>query len=273
VSLGHVEYDALFPALVAALVGDWVTRRLGVRHTEYPAAPHVDLSPLLFAKWLAFGLAVALVSTAFVELTHRLKKLGEQRVPRLPLRMAIGGALVVAMWRLSGTDDYLGLGVPTIVRAFTDPSLPWAAFALKLVFTSVTLSAGFLGGEVTPLFFIGAALGNDLARVMGLPLELAAGVGLAAVFGAASNTPIALSIMAIELLGANVAPHVFIVSVVAYLMSGHRSIYPSQRLWLRKTGDRPSRSVALREYDEGAPPSTAPSVRAPSPTQEPGTGA
>jgi H+/Cl- antiporter ClcA len=118
--------------------------------------------------------------------------------------------------------------VPGIVRAFSDPTLPSAAFALKLLFTVVTLGAGFLGGEVTPLFFVGAALGNLLARVLGIPLDLAAGVGLAAVFAAASNTPLALSIMAVELLGASVLPHVAIVSVLAYVLSGNRSIYTAQ---------------------------------------------
>jgi H+/Cl- antiporter ClcA len=254
VSVGKMEYDALFPALVASVVGDLVTRRLGIVHTLYPSPAPLALSPLVLAKWAAFGLAVAATSVVFVELTHGLKRLLERRVPRLPLRMALGGVVVVALWRLSGTSDYLGLGVPTIVRAFSDPHLPWFAFAAKLVFTSVTLGAGFLGGEVTPLFFVGAALGNVLGRALGLPLDLAAGVGLAALFGAAANTPLALSIMAVELLGASVAPHVVIVSVIAYLMAGHRGIYPAQRLARRKSGEVMGEAVPLRDYRSSAPP-------------------
>lgn len=233
---GRVTYEALVPALVAAVVGDLTTRALGVGHTHYPTLASVPLTPLLVGKWLVFGLAVALVAIVFVELTHALKKASARVLPNLPLRMAAGGLAVVALWLLSGTDDYLGLGVPTIVRAFSDPALPWSAFAWKLVFTAVTLSVGFLGGEVTPLFFVGACLGNVLARLLGLPLDLAAGVGLAALFAAAANTPLALSIMAVELLGAAVLPHVVIVSVVAYLLSGHRGIYPSQRIARLKHG-------------------------------------
>src|SRR5690606_3142959 len=139
---------------------------------------------------------------------------GERLLPRLPSRMFVGGAAIVIAWKVVGTSDYLGLGVPLIVRSFEDPALPNHAFALKLLFTAVTLGAGFLGGEVTPLFFVGAALGNVLARLLGLPIELGAGVGLAAVFAAASNTPLALSIMAVELLGPNVLPHVVVVSVL-----------------------------------------------------------
>jgi H+/Cl- antiporter ClcA len=248
VSVGRMEYDALFPALVASLVGDLVTRSLGVVHTAYPSPAALGLTPILLGKWAVFALAVALTSIAFVELTHRLKKQLERRVPSLPLRMALGGLTVIALWRLVGSSDYLGLGVPVILRAFTDPSLPLYAFAAKLVFTSVTLASGFLGGEVTPLFFVGATLGNALGRALGIPIGLAAGVGLAALFAAAANTPIALSIMAIELLGAGVVPHVVIVSALAYLISGHRGIYPAQRLFRKKSGELLDREIPLREY-------------------------
>jgi H+/Cl- antiporter ClcA len=250
VVLGRIEYRALVPALVASVVGDLTTRGLGIQHTIYPAAPHVALDPLLCLKWLVFALAIAATTVAFIELTHFLKRRGERHVKMLGARMAIGGAIVVVLWRVVGTSDYLGLGVPTIVRAFSDPSLPVYAFALKLVFTAVTLGAGFLGGEVTPLFFIGAALGGVLAPALGIPRDLGAGVGLAAVFAAASNTPLALSIMAVELLGANILPHVMIVCVIAYLVTGHRSIYPSQRVMRGKGGGGPGRAVRLRELEQ-----------------------
>jgi H+/Cl- antiporter ClcA len=259
VLIGRVEYDALLPALVSAVVGDLVTRALGVVHTPYPVPGPLPLTPLVLLKWAAFAGAVALVTAAFVELTHALKKLLERHVPWLPLRMALGGAAVVGLWRLSGTSDYLGLGVPTLVRAFGDPGLSPLAFAAKLVFTAVTLSSGFLGGEVTPLFFVGATLGNALAGPLHLPLDVAAGVGLAAVFGAAANTPVALSVMAVELLGAGVLPHVMVVTVGAYLLTGHRGIYPSQRLArLKHGGPLLSRLVPLRELREPAPEEEAP---------------
>ena len=245
--LGRIEYDALVPALVASIVGDMTTRALGTVHTHYPAASPVPLTPLLLLKWVVFAAAVALVATVFIELTHGIKKQGEKYFPRLPLRMFVGGVVLVGLWKLVGTSDYLGLGVPTIVRSFHDPKLPVYAFAVKLVFTAITLGAGFLGGEVTPLFFIGAALGSVLARLLGIPLELGAGVGLAAVFAASSNTPLALSIMAAELLGAPAFPHVVIVCVLAYLLAGHRSIYPAQRLLSGKGGTRLSRPTALRD--------------------------
>jgi H+/Cl- antiporter ClcA len=248
VVVGRLGYEALLPALVASVVGDLVTRSLGIVHTEYPTPAPLPLSSLVLVKWLVFAVAVAVVAIIFVELMHRLKKLLEGRVPSLPLRMAVGGLAVVGLWKLVGTDAYLGLGVPTLIRAFVDPSLPEAAFAWKLLFTAITLSAGFLGGEVTPLFFIGAALGNVLARALGLPVDLGAAVGMAALFAAAANTPLALSIMAVELVGASALPHVAIVATVAYLLTGHRGIYPSQRIArLKHGGPLLARLVPLRE--------------------------
>lgn len=247
--LGRIEYDALAPALFASLIGDWTTRALGIEHTAYPWVPEVPLTPLLAGEWILFALAVAVVTTAFIELTHFIKRHGERLLPRLPLRMALGGASIVLLWKLVGSSDYLGLGVPTILRAFEDPNLPSSMFAWKLLFTAITLGAGFLGGEVTPLFFVGATLGSVLARALGIPIVLGAGVGLAAVFATASNTPLALSIMAVELLGGAIVPHVVLVSVLAYLLSGHRSIYPAQRLLFGKDGVRGSAVRTLRELD------------------------
>lgn len=227
--LGRLRYDALVPALIAAVVGDLTTRLLGVSHAAYPVIARVELTPLLVAKWILFAVAVAAVTVAFIELVHFLKKQGERRLPRLPLRMFLGGVVIVGLWKLVGTSDYLGLGVPTILRAFEAPALPFTVFALKLVFTAICLGAGFPGGEVTPLFFVGATLGSALAAILGIPIPLGAAVGMAAVFAAAANTPLALSIMAVELVGFGVLPHVMIVAVIAYVLTGNRGIYSAQR--------------------------------------------
>jgi len=258
VAIGRIKYDALIPALVAAIVGDRVTRALGIVHTAYPAARAIPFSVGLGGKLVVIGAVMALATIAFIELTHFIKARMERHVPRLPYRMFVGGAAIVALWRLVGSSDYLGLGVPTILRAFSDPHLPAYSFAAKIVFTAVTLGCGFLGGEVTPLFFIGATLGNVVARLVGIPIELGAAVGLAAVFGAAANTPLALSIMMVELMGGAFLPYVVIVTVVAYLLSGHRGIYPAQRLRRTKHGPALEKSVPLRDYRDHANAKTAP---------------
>ncbi len=247
VVLGRLQYGALVPALVASYVGDWTTRAWGITHGAYPTVADVPFSLGLAARWLVFAAAVAAVTVAFIELTHWLKRVSERALPSLPWRMALGGLLVVAAWQLVGHDDFLGLGLPTIARAFSEPALPWSTFALKLIFTALTVGFGFLGGEVTPLFFIGAALGNALGAPLGLPLELAAGVGLAAVFAAASNAPLALTVMAVELLGVAIFPHAGLVCVAAYLLTGQRGIYPAQRLSETKLGVALAQRRTLRQ--------------------------
>lgn len=259
VRLGRIEYSSLVPALIASVVGDMTARALGAHHSVFPSVAPLPMDATVLLRWVLVGIIVAVVATLFVELTHRLRSKLEVLVPALWLRMFFGGVAVVALWQLLGTSDYLGLGIPVIERSFIEP-VPSYAFALKLLFTAITLAAGFLGGEVTPLFFVGAALGNALAGPLGLPLALTAGVCMAAMFAAASNTPLALSIMAVELLGANAFPHVVVVAVVAYLMTGHRSIYPSQRLVAEKWGSRLfTRPVSLREFGSADCPVEPPS--------------
>lgn len=247
VVIGRPNYASIAATLLAAYAGDFTARALGTTHSSYPQAPSVVMSPLLLAKWVLFAGLVALTTIAFIELLHLVKKHATRLLPRLPLRMAAGGVAIVLLWKLSGTSEFLGLGVPTILRAFHDPNLASYTFIAKLVATAVTLGAGFQGGEVTPLFFVGAALGNLCAPLLGVPTELAAGVGLAAVFAAASNSPIALTVMAVELLGGAVLPHALVVCVVAFLLTGSRSIYPAQRIGRLKSGARLARITALRD--------------------------
>ena len=117
-------------AVTSAFIGDWVTRGLGCVHTQYPQVLSVALTPQLFARWVVFALAIALTAAVFIESTHGLRRIGEATVRRREMRMFIGGALVVVMWSVSGTSDYLGLGMPFITRTFSDPIVPVSAFAM-----------------------------------------------------------------------------------------------------------------------------------------------
>jgi H+/Cl- antiporter ClcA len=147
-----------------------------------------------------------------------------------PLRPVAGGLLItIAVFGLgtSHTLKYLGLGIPTILASF-DSRLPVYDFAAKTVFTAVTLGTGFKGGEVTPLFFIGSTLGNALSHVLPLPASLLAAMGFVAVFSGAANTPIASTLMAVELFGAEAGAYAGIACVIAYLFSGHSGIYTAQ---------------------------------------------
>ncbi|WP_197337306.1 voltage-gated chloride channel family protein [Ralstonia solanacearum] len=228
-AIGRLRYDAILPCFVAAIVGDLVPPLLGVHHTPYviPFVPH--LTPLAIGAAVVAGIVFGVAGMTFAELTHRLSRALKRRFPFGPLRPLLGGSVVATASMALGTDRYLGLGIPTIVEAFHNP-LPAYDFAGKIAFTVVTLSSGFKGGEVTPLFYIGATLGNALGYVLPLPFPLLAGLGFVAVFAGAANTPIASTIMAIELFGPEVGTFAGMACVVSYLFSGHTGIYHAQRV-------------------------------------------
>ncbi|GLB48286.1 voltage-gated chloride channel family protein [Neptunitalea lumnitzerae] len=224
--LGRMRYDALLASVLGGIIADYVCKLWPVHHTHYGVELVPEITPTTLFYAIIAGLIFGLGGLAFSKATHFFtivfKKLNYP-----PLRPFIGGAVVALAVYLIGTTKYIGLGVPTIVDAF-NMELPWYDFAAKLLFTAFTLGAGFKGGEVTPLFYIGATLGNALIWFVPLPTELLAGMGFVAVFAAATNTPIACTIMAIELFGGEGAVYFGVACVVAYMFSGHSGIYSSQ---------------------------------------------
>jgi len=220
-----IAWRAVLPVVVAALVGDRVTLAFGIAHTAFPQVAPLDVTPRVVVSLALVGLACALVTHAFLSAKHGVARALARLA--LPPRMAVGGAVVVALALLFDGHAFLGLGVETIVRAFEEP-LPPSTFAFKGLFTAITLGAGFLGGEVTPLFFMGATLGNTLAPVVELPLALAAGACMVAVYGAAARAPLALAVMGAEVLGIVALPHLLVVTVVASLAMGPRSLFAAR---------------------------------------------
>ncbi len=259
-TLGKVEYAALLPCFVAALAGDWTCHAWGIGHTHYairfelpPGVFH--LSPILFGKVLVASVAFGLCSRFFSEFVHRVHGLFKHWIAFAPLRPVVGGGLVIGLVYLLGTRDYLGLGITspwpnavTISSFFTSPEIhPWAWW-WKILFTVVTLGSGFKGGEVTPLFFIGAALGNALSGLLHAPPDLLAGLGFVAIFAGATNTPLACTLMGVELFGSDHVIYIATACFIAYLCSGHSGIYLSQRIGVAKDGRQLSPGhTALRD--------------------------
>ncbi len=224
--LGAIRYDAVLPSFLAAVVADFVTRAWGVGHTHYPTLDVLPLTPLLLGCTLLVGALFGLTARSFAALTHAAGRLFG-RIGYPPLRPVVGGVLVAGLLWLAGPIRFGGLGVPVIVEAFQHPLAP-TDFAWKLALTALTLGCGFKGGEVTPLFFMGAALGSALAMVLPLPVALLAAMGFVGVFAGAANTPLACTLMGLELFGTNAAVYLALACVVAYLFSGHTGIYESQ---------------------------------------------
>ena len=235
--IGRLRYDAIFPAFAAGMVADYVTRAWGVGHTHYHIGVVPSLSPSYILYSIIAGVTFGACAVSFSTLTHGISAFFKKHISYPPLRPVTGGIIVAAAVFAIGTTKYIGLGIPTIVASF-EVQLPPYDFLLKLFFTALTLGAAFKGGEVTPLFFIGAALGNALSYFIPLPVGLLAGMGFVAVFAGAANTPLACSMMAIELFGVECGVYVALASVTAYLISGHRGIYGSQRIGQAKHTSR-----------------------------------
>lgn len=245
-SIGRMRFEALVPALAASIVGDRVLHALGGEHPVYPQlVAHV--TPSMLVRIAGAGLLFGLVGAAYSAAAHGIKSLMARRVAWAPLRPFIGGCAVIALVLLFG-HDYQGLSLAFISQALAGDHLGFAVFALKLLFTAVTLGTGFIGGEVTPLFMMGAALGSALAMPLGLDGQLIAAVGFCAVFAGAANTPLACAIMGAELFGGAMFVPIAVGCVVAYVFSGHRSIYMSQRVHTAKFGVRSPGSPRLIDW-------------------------
>uniref|UniRef100_UPI00036DEA0F voltage-gated chloride channel family protein n=1 Tax=Pseudomonas asplenii TaxID=53407 RepID=UPI00036DEA0F len=238
-AIGRMRYDALFPCMVAAIVADQVGLAWGVAHTHYPIGEVVPVQFWSIMAAVLAGIVFGLAGLLFASATHRLGAWVKRLIKYPPLRPLLGGAVIaLAVWALDA-HPYIGLGIPGIVQSFQVPVAPWDWFG-KLAFTVASLGSGFKGGEVTPLFYIGATLGNALAPLLHLPFAMLAGLGFVAVFAGAANTPLATIVMAIKLFGPQIAPFAAIACIASYLVSGHTGIYNAQRVGHSKhRGDLP----------------------------------
>jgi H+/Cl- antiporter ClcA len=257
-SIGRVKYEAIVPAFVGSIVGDLVVRALGVKHPTIAelGAFHVDAVFLL--KIVAIGVIFGLVGAVFIHAVRLLKQLAARFLDWAPLRPFIGGALVLALMLIVGNRNYLGLSLPLASSALAGDHTSASVFALKLLFTVVTLGFGFYGGEVTPLFVIGSTLGAWLATLFGLDIGLVAALGYVAVFAGAANVPLTCTLIAVELFGGHVAVPAAVACVVAYVFSTNGSIYSTQRLRVPRADPHSDPSPADPTVDPPTDPTGEP---------------
>jgi len=225
--MGQLKHRAFFACTLAAFLADQVGVFWGVRHAHYSMGLIPGFGPrTLIAVVLAailFGLTARLFANGSHHVSHWMKK----HIEYAPLRPLLAGVVVATLGTVFSADRYLGLGLNTISAAF-DQTLPPYDFAGKLAFTVASVGGGFKGGEVTPLFYIGATLGNALAPLAQLPVGFMAGLGFVAVFAGAANTPIACTLMALELFGVQAGGYAAIACCVSTLFSGKTGIYRTQ---------------------------------------------
>src|SRR5690554_5110270 len=227
-----IKWSNMYWTILASFAAHYVCLAWGVSHSQYALTSFPDLSFQLLFYTVVSGLAFGITSYLFIQSKHYLTQLlSYVKIPYL--HPMIGGIIILGLFLVFDINHYLGLGVLVIQSAFLE-SLNSETFLIKLLLTSLTLAAGFKGGEATPLFFIGATLGNLLFLFIPLPLDLLAGMGFIAVFGAATNTPLASTLIGLEMFGFNGILFFGISTYIAYLISGKTSVYSYQQNLLKK---------------------------------------
>lgn len=234
VALGIMSYEALIPAFIASIVGDFMVSFLGVHHTHYKVVGVPELTLLTMIKVAFAAILFGLTSKLFSELTHKLKELFTEGFENSTIKSLVGGILVIVLVYMVGTRDFLGLSIPLISESFSGQVHPFT-FLGKIIFTSLTLGTGFQGGEVTPLFVIGSSLGNTLSNALNMSPSFLASLGLIGVFAGATNTPIASFILSLEMFGSQGIVFVFMTCAISYIFSGHTGIYTSQKIGRSKS--------------------------------------
>ncbi len=248
--VGSLLYDVLLPSFISGITAYQISAALGVKYFHHPIAFSPVFSEAFFLKVVTAGIFFSLCSFFFVEVMNAGEKIaGRIPLPKMLKAICCGFALVLLA--LIFSKQYLGLGLETIEGSLNGHSLPWYAFILKSIFTAVTLNFGGSGGIVTPIFFVGATSGTLFANIFHLDLATFAALGLVSLLAGAANTPIAASIMAMEMFGQAIAPYAAVACVISFLITGHRSVYPSQILSVKKS---PSIEVELGQEMEDLEP-------------------
>ena len=231
---GSILYDVLLPSFISGIMAYQVSSHFGITYFYHPLKFTYVFTEFFFLKVVLLGLFLGVCSLFLIEALYLGKKVSEKIKIWEPLKGLLGGTLLIVL-ALIFSKQYLGLGLNTIELSLSGADIVWYAFILKIIFTMITLSLGGSGGIVTPIFFIGATAGSLFATALGLDRATFAAIGLVGLLAGAANTPIAASIMAMELFGPKIAPYAAVACVVSFLISGHRSVYPSQVLAIRKS--------------------------------------
>lgn len=233
--VGIMHYSALVPCVFTAYFSHYIAKLLGAQSGKvpHPVVSVPDIYSAASLKVVLLGVIAALVGIIFILVMHGTHHLYSKFLKNAYLTAFVGGVIVCFLASLLHTQDYLGLGESVINAAFVGKAFA-GAFILKMIFTALTLEAGFKGGEIVPTLFIGATLGSTLAPIMGLPFGLAAACGMIGLFVAVTNAPIASMILALEMFGIEGLPFYAIIVAVSYLISGYFSLYATQQITFSK---------------------------------------
>ena len=235
-ALGNLQLYALLPAVVAAFTASWTSSFLGLEKFTHIVNTNLSITPMIFVKFAILGIIFGIAGNLFVYLQSFLKKFAAEKIKNPYYRIFIIGIFLSVILLLLHEGRYTGLGTNLIENSFSGKQIFGYDWILKLLLTTLTLAAGFQGGEVTPLFSIGASLGVVIAIFFGLPIEFVAAAGYISVFGSATNTLLAPIFIGGEVFGFNNLPFFVIIVIFAYLVNRKISTYGLQKNYFEEIG-------------------------------------
>ena len=235
-ALGNLQLYALIPAVVAAFTASWTSSFLGLEKFTHIVNTTLSITPTMFVKFAILGIIFGFAGNLFVYLQSFLKKFAAEKIKNPYYRIFIIGIFLSIILLLLHEGRYTGLGTNLIENSFSGKPIFGYDWILKLLLTTFTLAAGFQGGEVTPLFSIGASLGVVIAIFFGLPIEFVAAAGYISVFGSATNTLLAPIFIGGEVFGFNNLPFFVIIVIFAYLVNRKISTYGLQKNYFEEIG-------------------------------------
>lgn len=234
VSVGALYYSAIVPSLLSALTGFWMAHLFGLHPVHFEGLPIPTFSPEMLAKTVVLAVLCAICSILFCYMMKKTHHLAEKFLPQSILRGTLGGVIIVLLTLIIGSRDYNGAGMDVIERALGGEVRP-EAFILKILFTAITIAVGFKGGEIVPAFFIGSTFGCWVAPLLGIAPGFGAAIGFVALFCGAVNCPLASTMLALEVFGAEGILLFAAAAAISYMMSGCFGLYTKQKIVYGKT--------------------------------------
>lgn len=235
ISIGIMHYSALVPCVTASMIAHFIAVYFGIAPESFAVTQIPSFTPGLFFEFVLFGGLVGLVSIGFCVTLHGAEYIYKRHLKNPYIRIAVAGCVIVLLTALLGTDKYLGSGMTMIEHIFHAEDVKIYDFILKIVFTALTLGAGFKGGEIVPSFCIGAAFGCAVASLFGLPITLVAACGMVGLFCGVTNCPITSLLISFELFGFEGMPYYLTTIAVSYMLSGYYGLYHAQKIMYSKT--------------------------------------
>lgn len=231
--VGEVNYTGLVPCVLSSLISYAVSQKFGLAGVHFEGVMVESFHLVSMGKVVLLAIACALVSILFCLSIKKCEKWMGRYFKNAYIRALIGGLMLVALTALLGTQDYNGAGMGVVTKAI-QANVQIEAFILKILFTAITIAAGFKGGEIVPTFFIGATFGCAVAPLFGLNPSFAAAIGMVTLFCCVVNCPIASILLSLEVFGAEGLLFFALAVSVGYMMSGYFGLYSSQKILYSK---------------------------------------